>query len=477
MRRLAIVDLAGGQQPFINEAGDIQLVANGEIYNFRELRRELEGTATAFRSRSDIEVLVHAYEQWGEDFLPGCAACSRWRCGTAARARCSRHATAPARSRSIGRQTPYGLLLGSEVKALLVRPEVSRELDLEALDQFLTYEYIVAPRTILKDMHKLPAGALSALSRRRRSTVHRYWDAADVPAAARGGRRSRGGAAARRCGRRSSRQMMADVPIGAFLSGGIDSSAIVALDERGGAASADQQLQHGLRRRQLQRAAVSRARSPRCSGRNHRERTVSRRHLAGCSSGWSCISTSRSPTSRCSRRSSSRSSRASTSRWCCPATAATSCLAATTPTKRRRWRAARLDGRCPACPRSRGVARSAAAADREEEGAGQQGQALQRTARRRAPADLGHYRWMVVSSAAARRRGCITPACASALRRHRRLRAGARGAGAIRPGRSAQPPALCRPEHLSGGRHPGEGRSHEHGDVARNARAVPRRAM
>ena len=70
MRRLAIVDLAGGQQPFTNETGDIQLVANGEIYNFPDLRRELEGYGHRFRSRSDIEVLVHGYEQWGVDLLP-----------------------------------------------------------------------------------------------------------------------------------------------------------------------------------------------------------------------------------------------------------------------------------------------------------------------------------------------------------------------------------------------------------------------
>src|SRR4029077_19437265 len=71
MRRLAIVDLSGGQQPILNETGDIKIVANGEIYNFRELQQQLEGYGHTFHSRnSDIEVMVHAYEQWGEDFLP-----------------------------------------------------------------------------------------------------------------------------------------------------------------------------------------------------------------------------------------------------------------------------------------------------------------------------------------------------------------------------------------------------------------------
>ena len=88
MRRLAIVDLAGGQQPFTNETGDIQLVANGEIYNFPDAAARARGLGHRFRSRSDIEVLVHAYEQWGEDLsCPDSRACSRSRCGTAARAR------------------------------------------------------------------------------------------------------------------------------------------------------------------------------------------------------------------------------------------------------------------------------------------------------------------------------------------------------------------------------------------------------
>ena len=183
MRRLAIVDLAGGQQPFTNETGTIQLVANGEIYNFpRAAAASSRRTATRSAADSDIEVLVHAYEEWGER-LPAAPArhVRAGALGRRARGRCSPRAIAPARSRSTGRRRRAGLLLASEVKALLVRPEVSRELDPEALDQFLTYEYVLAPRTMLKGVHKLPAGALSALSRRRRCTVQRYWDAAAVP--------------------------------------------------------------------------------------------------------------------------------------------------------------------------------------------------------------------------------------------------------------------------------------------------------
>ncbi len=228
MRRLAIVDLASGQQPIPNERGDIRVVANGEIYNFRDIQRELEQHGHAFRSRhSDIEVLVHAYEQWGVDFLPklrGMFALAIWdgRSRTLIAAR-DRAGEKPL----YWTNTPQGLRLASEVKALLVRPEVPRELDPIALDQFLTYEYVIAPRTMLQGVHKLPPAHFLRY-RDGEATVHRYWDAADVPL-----RDWSDGEAAEalRAGLTTavSRQLMADVPLGAFLSGGIDSSSIVAL--------------------------------------------------------------------------------------------------------------------------------------------------------------------------------------------------------------------------------------------------------
>ena len=227
MRRLSIVDLSGGQQPFTNEGGEIPLVANGEIYNFPELRQELEGLGHRFRSRSDVEVLVHAYEEWGETFLTrlrGMFALALWDGRT--------RTLVAARDRAGEKPlywtlTPRGLFLASEVKALLVRPEVSRELDPEGLDQFLTYEYIIAPRTILKHVHKLPAGSL-LVYRDGQVRVSRYWDPAgiavrewDIADAA--------GALRETLARAVTSQLMADVPLGAFLSGGIDSSAIVGL--------------------------------------------------------------------------------------------------------------------------------------------------------------------------------------------------------------------------------------------------------
>jgi asparagine synthase (glutamine-hydrolysing) len=234
MRRLAIVDLAGGQQPILNETGDIKIVANGEIYNFRELQQQLEGLGHRFRSRnSDIEVLVHAYEQWGEEFLPrlrGMFALAIWdgRTRTLIAAR-DRAGEKPL----YWTQTPQGLVLASEVKALLVRPDVSRELDPIALDQFMTYEYVLAPRTMLKGVHKIPPAHFLRY-RGGQATVHRYWDAADVELK---DWKDDDAAEALRSALQVAvdRQLMADVPLGAFLSGGIDSSSIVALMSRSSA--------------------------------------------------------------------------------------------------------------------------------------------------------------------------------------------------------------------------------------------------
>ena len=231
MRRLAIVDLSGGQQPILNETGDIKIVANGEIYNFRELQRELEANGHRFHSRnSDIEVMVHAYEQWGEGFLVrlrGMFALAIWdgRTRTLIAAR-DRAGEKPL----YWTQTSKGLLLASEVKALLVRPEVPRELDPIALDQFLTYEYILAPRTLLKGVHKLPPAHFLRY-RDGQVTTHRYWDAAHVEL--REWRDDEAADALKDALQTAvNRQLMADVPLGAFLSGGIDSSSIVGLMSR-----------------------------------------------------------------------------------------------------------------------------------------------------------------------------------------------------------------------------------------------------
>jgi asparagine synthase (glutamine-hydrolysing) len=234
MRRLAIVDLSGGQQPFSNEDGTIQLVANGEIYNFESIKRELAGRGHRFRSRSDIEVLVHAYEEYGEAFLEqlrGMFALALWD---------GRRRTLIAARDRAGEKPLYwtltarGLFLASEIKALLVRSEVPRRLDLEALDEFLTYEYVIAPRTIFQGIHKLPPAHLLRYQDGEVAT-ERYWDAAAIEV--RPWREDDAMDALRASLRRAvSSQMMSDVPLGVFLSGGVDSSTIVAFMREAAAA-------------------------------------------------------------------------------------------------------------------------------------------------------------------------------------------------------------------------------------------------
>ena len=227
MRRLSIIDVAGGQQPFASEDAAIQLVANGEIYNHAELRDDLIARGHRFRSRSDVEVIVHGYEEYGVavlDRLRGMFAFALWdgsnRRLFAARDRAGEKPLYYA-------QTPERLLFASEIKALLVRPDVSREVNLEALDQFLTYEYVLTPRTMFTSVRTVPP-AHYLLYQHGTVKIERYWDVASVPV--RNWADDEAAAALRESlGRAVSGQMMSDVPLGAFLSGGIDSSAIVAL--------------------------------------------------------------------------------------------------------------------------------------------------------------------------------------------------------------------------------------------------------
>ena len=234
MRRLAIIDVAGGQQPLASEDGTVQLVANAEIYNHEELREDLIARGHRFRSRSDVEVIVHGYEEFGVavlDRLRGMFAFALWdgsaRQFFAARDRAGEKPLYYA-------QTPQRLLFASEIKALLVQPDVSREVNLEALDQFLTYEYVLTPRTMFASVRTLPP-AHYLLYQHGAVKVERYWDVAST--AVRDWTDDEAAAALRETlGRAVSGQMMSDVPLGAFLSGGIDSSALVALmsDAAGG---------------------------------------------------------------------------------------------------------------------------------------------------------------------------------------------------------------------------------------------------
>ncbi len=226
MRRLSIIDVAGGRQPFSNEDGTVHAVCNGEIYNFRELRRELEQRGHRFRTGSDAEVTVHLYEEHGDafvDHLAGMFAIALWDS--------RREKLLVVRDR-LGIKPVYycerdgRLAYASEVKALLQAPGVHAELDPAGLRDHLAVGYAVAPRTIFKGIYKLPPATMLTWEAGTLRSV-RYWD---IPQTTRTDLGEDDWAALVReeFGKAVSSHMVSDVPIGAFLSGGIDSSAVVA---------------------------------------------------------------------------------------------------------------------------------------------------------------------------------------------------------------------------------------------------------
>jgi len=225
IRRLSIIDLFTGQQPITNEDSTLWLVFNGEIYNYRELRRQLEDRGHVFASTSDSEVIVHAYEEFGErcvNYFNGMFAFAVWDA--------SRRRLLLARDR-LGIKPLYywassdQIVFGSELKAMIAHPNVPRDIDLVALDRFLTLEYIPAPRTILEGVCKLPPGHW-LIFQDGEFKIEQYWDVAfqEVPE----GEATCEAMLADLIGDAVRLQLVSDVPLGVFLSGGIDSSTVVA---------------------------------------------------------------------------------------------------------------------------------------------------------------------------------------------------------------------------------------------------------
>ncbi|HZM36660.1 MAG TPA: asparagine synthase (glutamine-hydrolyzing), partial [Burkholderiales bacterium] len=227
MRRLSIIDLAGGHQPLTHEAGSLALVCNGEIYNFRELRRELEALGHRFRTGSDSEVVLHGYAQWGDDAvqrLNGMYAFALWDG--------RRRRLLLARDR-LGIKPLYlyrdarRLAFASEAKALLELPGVSARLDPGALYSYLNLGYVAAPQSMFAGISKLPPASLLSVEGGW-IEERRYWR---IPLATEQAPSEKEWIERVREGLRESvrMQMVSDVPIGAFLSGGIDSSTVVGL--------------------------------------------------------------------------------------------------------------------------------------------------------------------------------------------------------------------------------------------------------
>jgi len=232
-RRLAILDLSpGGHMPMCNEDQTVWITYNGEIYNFRELRRELQARGHHFASETDTEVIVHLYEERGPD-------CVQRLNGMFAFAICDLRSASPelflARDHFGIKPFYYSqagprFALASEIKALLQVPGIEAEIDPAALHQYLTFLWVPEPKTMFRGISKLPAGHY-ALLRDGQLEVTRYWDLT-FPAADARFPRSEADLAdevGERFRRSVESQMISDVPIGAFLSAGLDSSSIVAM--------------------------------------------------------------------------------------------------------------------------------------------------------------------------------------------------------------------------------------------------------
>jgi asparagine synthase (glutamine-hydrolysing) len=231
VRRLSIIDLETGHQPMSNEDGTVWAIQNGEIYNFQTLRAQLERRGHRFRTRSDSEVIVHAYEEYGEDcpaHLDGMFALAIWDV--------QQRTLLLARDRMGEKPLYYHagpdvFVFGSELRALLEHPAVPRELSLESLARYLAFEYVPAPHSILDGIEKLLPGHLLTVSPQSKPRVVPYWD---LSFSADGLRDTNQWADALRQQLEQSvrQQLVSDVPLGVFLSGGIDSSAIAAIAAR-----------------------------------------------------------------------------------------------------------------------------------------------------------------------------------------------------------------------------------------------------
>jgi asparagine synthase (glutamine-hydrolysing) len=228
MRRLSIIDLGGGKQPIANEDGRVHVVFNGEIYNYRQLREGLLARGHRFRTSGDTEVLVHLYEERGDavvDPLSGMFGFALWDQ--------ERQELLLARDR-LGIKplyyapTPRGLVFGSELKSLICHPDVRRDVSPEALSHYLSFGHTPPDQAILDGVRKLPPGHLLRY-RRGEVTVRRYWDLrAPADKAAQPIDPREAAAEVRQLLRDAVRShLTSDVPVGAFLSGGVDSASVV----------------------------------------------------------------------------------------------------------------------------------------------------------------------------------------------------------------------------------------------------------
>ena len=230
-RRLSIIDLAGGHQPLFNEDGSVAVVYNGEIYNFAELIEELSAKGHRFRTRCDTEVIVHAWEEWGP------ASVERFRGMFAFAIHDARTDTLFLARDRLGIKPLYytvtrdgWLAFGSELKALLAHPAVARRIDPLAVEDFFALGYIPDPRSIYAGVKKLaPGHHLTLVRGRGEAEPRQYWDVDFSPASSGATLGTLQEALQEQLREAVAVRLVADVPLGAFLSGGVDSSAVVAM--------------------------------------------------------------------------------------------------------------------------------------------------------------------------------------------------------------------------------------------------------
>jgi asparagine synthase (glutamine-hydrolysing) len=228
MRRLSIIDLSGGSQPIFNEDLTIRVVFNGEIYNFRELRTELESCGHHFKTNTDTEVIVHAYEEYGKDFpnyLNGMFAFSLHDMKKRKLFLVRDHIGIKPLFYSFNQRY---IVWGSEIKALLASNLIKRELNIDALGQFLAWEYIPGEATLFKSILKLePAKMIEVDLKRPACKPETYWDVPQTEEIQNRKIEEWEEEIDQKIGECVKRQLVSDVPLGAFLSGGVDSSLVV----------------------------------------------------------------------------------------------------------------------------------------------------------------------------------------------------------------------------------------------------------
>jgi asparagine synthase (glutamine-hydrolysing) len=241
-RRLSIIDVAGGQQPICNEDESIWIVFNGEIYNYQELREEVIKKGHRLRTRSDTEVILHLYEEYG----PGCVqhldgmfafAIYDQRPQRSAKGSNSKSGRLVIARDRLGKKPLYfadlgdALIFGSEIKPILQDPRVGKDLDFEALHHYLSLQVIPAPYSIFKAIRKLPAGYLLECDADG-ARISQYWDYLKLVDNHHASEQEAVAEVRRLLFDAVEKRLIAEVPLGAFLSGGLDSSAVVAIMSR-----------------------------------------------------------------------------------------------------------------------------------------------------------------------------------------------------------------------------------------------------